>query len=354
MNKKKRIGIIGTGNISHSHIAGYKSLENVEVVAACDIDEEKLQWYAQQYGIKNTFTDYNEMLKMEDLDAVSVCTWNSVHASATIAALKAGKHVLCEKPLAMTVEEALEIQEVAKATGRLVMLGYVMRFEKKAQTLVDLIKAGRFGHIYFSKVCYLRRAGNPGGWYANKELSGGGPLIDLGVHVVDICHYLMGKPIPSTITGVTFNNLGPRKNIKGIERYKASGGNNTSDVEDMCVAMIRFDDGSVMEVETSYSQHIKEDIIRIECYGTKGSFIYDYDPELKIYTEMDDYLVDMSAKYGWDTEEDAFNREMAHFVDCIDDISKCISPVEDGVATMKILRGIYESAQLGREVVIDK
>lgn len=114
----------------------------------------------------------------------------------------------------------------------------------------------------------------PVGWYANKELSGGGPLIDLDVHVVDICHYLMGKPNPTQITGVTFHDIGLRRNVKGIERYIASG-DEASDVEDMCVALVRFDDGSVMEVETSYSQHIKEDIIKIECYGTKGGFIYD-------------------------------------------------------------------------------
>lgn len=352
MTRKKRIGIIGTGNISHAHIGAYRKLDNVEVVAACDIDAEKLQAFAEEYGIENTFTDYNEMLKMKDLDGVSVCTWNSVHADASIAALKAGKHVLCEKPLAITDQEALEIQKAAEESGRMLMLGFVMRFEKKAETVMDFIKSGALGDIYFGRAVYLRRVGAPVGWYANKELSGGGPLIDLGVHVVDICHYFMGQPKPKTVSGTVFKNIGIRKNIKAIDRYISSGVSK-DDVEDMCVAMIRFNNGSVMEIETSYSQHIKDDTIRIECYGTKGGFVYDYESELTIYTEANDYLADLKPRYGWDDEDEAFRREAEHFVNCMDDKSKCICPVEDGAAITKILNAIYESAEQGREIVVE-
>jgi predicted dehydrogenase len=349
MSNKKRIGIIGTGNISHSHMAGYKNLDNVEVVAVCDINEERVKNYAKQYGVEHAFTDYNEILKL-DLDGVSVTTWNKAHAGATITALKAGKHVLCEKPLAMTVDEALEMQKTAEETGKLLMVGFVMRFEKKAQLLLDLFQKGRFGQIYFTKVSYLRRVGNPCGWYGDKSLSGGGPLIDVGPHVVDIGHYLMGQPKPTAISGATFNYIGPRSNVKGVDRYIPQGKGNACDVEDMTVAMVRFSNGAIMEVETSYSQHIEKDRINIECYGTKGGFVYE--PELKIYTEMDDYLIDIKPWYGWDSDEAEFNREIAHFVDCFDDPSKCISPGKDGVEIMRILRGIYESAEQGREIIL--
>lgn len=348
---KIRVGIIGTGSISHCHMDGYRQLDHVEVVAACDINEQRVDEYARQYNIPHVFTDYNEMLKMEDLDAVSVTTWNNVHAAASIAALKAGKHVLCEKPLSMNVSEAEQIQQAAAASGCVMMVGFVMRFESKAQVLLDMIQSGKIGDIYFARVAYLRRAGNPGGWFADKARSGGGPLIDLGVHIIDISHYLMGKPRLVAASGAVFNNLGARENLKGVYRYQASDPTTICDVEDMAVALLRFANGAVIEVETSYSQHIENDSYTIECFGSKGGFTYE--PELKIFTEMDNYLMDMKPRVDIDGDEASFRRETAHFVECITGRAKCISPVEDGVEIMKILCAIYESAQAGREIRLD-
>ena len=344
--------MIGTGNISHSHMDGYKQLSDVEIVAACDINQPRVEAYARQYGIRHVFTDYHDMLQMEELDAVSVCTWNSVHAAASIAALKAGKHVLCEKPLAMTVDEAAAMEQAAKESGCILMVGFVMRFEQKAMMLLDWVKAGHFGQIYFAKVSYLRRAGNPGGWFADRKRSGGGPLIDLGVHIIDISHYLMGKPELVTVSGATFNKLGNRDNLKGVVRYSASDPASVCDVEDMAVAMLRFADGSVMSVETSYSQHISEDSFSIECFGTRGGFTYE--PELRIFSEMDNYLIDMQPRIAVDDDAASFRREIAHFIDCVAGQASCISPAADGVAIMQVLCAIYESAQLGREVSLRK
>jgi predicted dehydrogenase len=345
---KIRIGIIGTGNISHSHMDGYRQLGQVEVVAACDINRDRVKAYAKQYGIPHVFTDYNEMLEMKDIDAVSVCTWNNVHAAASIAALRAGKHVLCEKPLSMTVAEAEAIGQEAEKANRLLMVGFVMRFEQKAMLLHDWIKAGHFGQIYYAKAAYLRRAGNPGGWFADKTRSGGGPLIDLGVHIIDIGHYLMGKPALATASGATFNKLGYRENLKGVSRYTASDAAGVSDVEDMAVAFLRFADGSVMEVETSYSQHIGEDTFTFECFGTKGGF--SYEPELKVYSEMENYLVDLKPKLAPEDDAASFRREIAHFADCAAGKASCVSPAADGVGIMRILCAIYESARLGKEI----
>ncbi len=348
---KLKVGIIGTGSISNVHIAGYKALSNVELYAACDINEARVRACAERNGIKHVFTDYNEMLKLEELDAVSVCTWNNVHAPASIAALKAGKHVLCEKPMAMNYEEAVEMQRVAKETGKLLMIGFVRRFGNDARVLKDFIDSGMMGEVYYAKACYLRRFGAPGGWFGDIKRSGGGPLIDLGVHVIDLVRYLTGKPKAVSVYGATFNKLGPRNNIKGVRGYVSADFEDQFNVEDLAVAMIRFDNGSVLQVETSFSLNIKNDLGNIELFGTKAGA--KLDPKLEFYTEMNDYLVDVTPAHNTALSFDGlFENEIAHFVDCIVNGTECKSPAEDGVELMRIIDGIYRSAKTGREEIL--
>lgn len=209
--KKLRVGIIGTGSISHLHMSGYKLLEErgiAEVVAVCDLDEAKLESYAERYGVKHRYLDYNEMMAKEELDCVSVCTWNSAHKDATIAALRGGANVLCEKPMALNAAEAEEMLRVSRETGKLLQIGFVRRFGNDAQAVMQFRDAGTLGDIYYAKATYLRRDGCPGGWFGDKSYSGGGPLIDLGVHVIDLVRYLSGSPKPVTAFGVSYNNLG--------------------------------------------------------------------------------------------------------------------------------------------------
>ena len=211
---KIKVGIIGCGNISQYHLQGYAALDDVEIYALCDINEDNLKNRGEMFGVTRLYTDYNEMLKLEELDAVSICTWNAAHKECTVAALKAGKHVLCEKPTAMNRAEALEMQKAAEESGKILMIGFVRRHGNDCAVLKDFIEAGSLGDIYYAKATYLRRNGNPGGWFGNKELSGGGPLIDLGVHVIDLVKYLMGNPKPVSVYGVTYQKLFDRKNIK--------------------------------------------------------------------------------------------------------------------------------------------
>lgn len=349
--KKIKVGIIGTGGISSVHIQGYKILDNVELYAACDLNEERVRNCAENHGIKHIFTDYNEMLKLEELDAVSVCTWNSVHAPATIAALRAGKHVLCEKPMAMNIKEALEMEKAAKESKKILMVGFVRRFGNDCRILKDFIDSGMMGEIYYSKATYLRRAGYPGGWFGDIKRSGGGPLIDLGVHVIDLVRYLMGRPKASAVTGVTFNKLGARENIKDRGGYSASDKKvEVFDVEDLAVAMIKFDNDSVLMVETSFSLNTKSDSGNIELFGTNAGA--KLDPKLEFYSEYNDYLVDLTPAHNTALSfQGLFEGEIAHFIDCIANGTECKSPAEDGVELMKIIDGIYESARTGGEVV---
>ncbi|MBO4548143.1 MAG: Gfo/Idh/MocA family oxidoreductase [Abditibacteriota bacterium] len=187
MTNKLKVAIVGAGGISEVHIAGYKALDNVELYALCDINEERLREKGARHGVTRLFTDEAEMLKaLPEIDAVSVTTWNSQHAPCTIMALEAGKHVICEKPMAMNAKEAAAMEAAAKKAGKLLMIGFVRRFGNDCAVLKDFIDSGDFGEIYYAKANYTRRNGCPGGWFGDKSRSGGGPLIDLGVHVIDL------------------------------------------------------------------------------------------------------------------------------------------------------------------------
>ncbi len=352
MNKLK-IGIIGTGSISEAHIAAYLKNNNVELYAFCDINEERLNYMAEKYGIKHTFTDMNEMLQLKELDAVSVCTWNSAHAACTIAALNAGKHVLCEKPMSISEEDAKTMKEAADRNNKLLMIGFVRRYGNDCKILKDFIDTDYLGEIYYAKATYLRRKGNPGGWFGDKSRSGGGPLIDLGVHVIDLVRYLLGNPKPISVYGATFHKLADRKNIRGKKFYRASsaGENDICDVEDLASAMIRFDNGAVLSIEASFSLNIKNDEGKIELFGSKGGA--KLNPELEIYNEINDYLSNITLDAETALSFDGlFENEINHFVSCLTDGTPCISPAEDGIDIMKILDAIYESAKTGHEVII--
>ena len=348
-----KVGVIGTGGISGVHLGGYSRNPNVEIYALCDINEKNLAKRAEEYKVSRTFTDYREMLALKELDAVSVCTWNSAHAECAIAALRAGKHVLCEKPMALNTAQAQEMEKAAKENGKLLMIGFVRRFGNDCAVLKDFIDSGSFGEIYYAKAQYLRRKGCPGGWFGDKSRSGGGPLIDLGVHVIDLCRYLMGGPQPVSVYGATFNKLGDRRHIKDARGYSSTvvSKDDIFDVEDMATALIRFDNGAVLSVEASFSLNIEKDVGNIELFGTKAGC--KLDPELTIFTDMNDYLANVKLAQSTALSFDGLiDNEINHFVECIETGKPCRNPAQDGVTLMKILDGIYESARTGHEVLL--
>lgn len=354
MNNKIKIGIIGTGSISNEHINSYLKNPNVELYAFCDINEEHLNTMAEKYEVTKTFTDINEMLSLKEIDAVSVCTWNSAHAPCVIAALNAGKHVMCEKPMATSAEDARAMKAAADKNGKLLMIGFVRRYGNDCELLKDFISTGYFGDLYYAKATYLRRKGSPGGWFGDKSRSGGGPLIDLGVHVIDLVRYLMGNPKPVSIYGATFKKLFDRKNVKDEVGYTSSSktDNDIFDVEDLVTAMIRFDNGAVLSIESSFSLNIKNDEGKIELFGTKAGA--KLDPNLQIFTEVNGYMANVSLNTSTALSFDGlFAKEIDHFVSCLKDGIPCKSPAQDGVDIMTIIDAIYESAKTGHEVMIN-
>lgn len=352
--EKIKVGIIGTGNISNCHIGGYKALSNLcEVVAVCDIDADKVKAYAANNGVAKYYTDYNEMMANEKLDAVSVCTWNAAHKGAAIAALRGGANVICEKPMAMNEAEAIEMQKVAEETGKLLMVGFVRRFGNDADILRNFIEKGTLGELYYAKATYLRRNGCPGGWFGDKEYSGGGPLIDLGVHVIDLVRYLAGGPKPVSIYGVTYNNLGDHRAVGGQSWVSSTKGMQFKyTVEDFASAMIRFDNGMTLAVEASFNLNLKSDMGSIELFGTKAGV--KVDPQIEFFSDMNGMLVDIKPQGDTSLNFNGlFNREIAHFVDCVRNGTPCRSLATDGVVLMRILDAIYKSAATGSEVKLD-
>lgn len=353
MDNKIKIAIVGVGGISQMHLKGYTSNPDVEVYAFCDINPDRLRYMGEKYGITRLYTDEDKMLaELPEIDAVSVCTWNCAHAECTIKALNAGKDVLCEKPMSVSVEDAKRMKEAADRNGRLLMLGFVRRYGNDCLVMKDFANNDTFGDIYYSKAQYIRRNGNPGGWFSDKSRSGGGCLIDLGVHVIDYVRYIMGCPKPVSVYGATFQKLFNRSNIKTSYSYAPADGGSKRicDVEDLAVALVRFDNGAVLNIETSFSLNSKERNA-IEIFGTKGGAkLVD---KLELYTEMNGYMTNVEIVGDTSPDFDVmFNQEINHFVDCVKNKKPCISTAEDGVILMQILMGIYESSQTGHEVII--
>lgn len=351
---KFKVAVVGVGGISEAHIKAYLANPDVELYAFCDINEERLRLMGQRFGIERLYTDEAEMLAaLPELDAVSVCTWNSAHAPCTIMALNAGKHVLCEKPMATNVEDAIKMKEAAEKSGKLLMIGFVRRFGRDCFLVEDLIKKDSLGEVYYAKVANIRRHGNPGGWFGEKARSGGGPLIDLGVHSIDLVRYLTGMPNPVSVYATTFSKLGARPEIKTPKAYVAASAteHDVFDCEDLASALIRFDNGAVMQVEMSFELNVGNEVNYIQLFGTKAGVKVDGD--VTLYGTTDGFLT--STAFAGDNGLDfdaAFVREIAHFVDSARGLTPCINPADDGIALMKILMAIYESAETGHEVLV--
>ncbi|THG91856.1 oxidoreductase [Alkalihalobacillus alcalophilus ATCC 27647 = CGMCC 1.3604] len=343
---KLRVVIIGLGTISEMHAKSYHANKQAELYGVCDRNEERAMTVAGQYGVEKIYTDAKEVFADDQVDAISICTWNNSHAELAIAAIKAGKHVLVEKPVAMTVEEAEKIKEVVDQNTAILQVGYVRRFGENALVLKKFIDSDKLGDIYYAKASLLRRIGNPGGWFADKARSGGGPLIDLGVHIIDACWYLMGRPKVKSITGHVYSLMGNRGNIENLSFYKTADYDaTTNSVEDLANALITFENGSSLMVDTSYSLHLKKDQIALQVFGTKGGA--ELEPHLTIVTEENDTILNIDPQIDQSTFDfdSAFQNQIDAFVQACMTNGPSPAPIEDGIELMKIIQGIYTAAR---------
>ncbi|MCY9665495.1 Gfo/Idh/MocA family oxidoreductase [Paenibacillus alginolyticus] len=348
---KVRIAVIGAGSISEMHLKSYQNNPDAELYAICDLNEERAKAKAEKYGITRIYTDYKELLADPGIDAVSICTWNNSHAPISIAALDAGKNVLTEKPLCMTVNEARAVEEAVRHSGKTLQVGFVRRYASNTRIIKSFLENDELGEIYYAKASCIRRLGNPGGWFSDVERSGGGPLIDVGVHVIDLCWYLMGRPKVKSVSGNTYKRLGNRANVKNLAFYKAAdydASHNT--VEDMANALIRFENGASILVDVSFTLHAKEDELTVKLYGDKGGA--ELEPQLSIVSEKYDTILNLTPQINnlsFDFVA-GFQDEINYFIEVCQGKKETLSPVQDGVEMMKILCGIYESSEKGKEI----
>lgn len=354
MAKKLKVGIIGNGMIArHAHIPGYLALpEECEIVWACDIKEERAKEVAKEYGIAKTTTDYKDLLNDPEIDAVSVCTPNMAHMAITVDALKAGKHVLCEKPLSMNGDQSRAMCRAAKDSGKILQVALQMRFSGPGLFMRDYIANGHMGDIYYARAQALRRRGVPAwGVFIDKEQQGGGPLIDIGVHVLDFTLSMMGYPKPVSASGKAWDTLGKNPDLFNFwgdyPREKFT-------VEDMAVGFIRFEDGQVVVLESSFMSNIQEEIFTTQLFGTKSGAQVKAsgDNPVQIYTEIDKQLFDFAPRNIPDVKS-SYNGEVAAFLDAIQNGKPSPVPGENGLTLNAIFDALYKSSETGKEEKID-
>jgi predicted dehydrogenase len=341
-----KVGFIGTGGIATRQAQRLADTAGVKIVAGCDVNPAALNKFADKYAVQGRYADYRKMLRSEELDAVSVCTPNYLHKDPTIAALKAGKHVMVEKPMAMNVREAQAMVDAAKKSKGKLTIGFQYRLSPAAQTLKRFIDAGQLGKVLFARCQCLRRRGIPSwGVFGRKELQGGGPLIDLGVHVMECAHYLMGEPRPVAASAQTFTYLGNKP--PAAEAPWGPWDWKTYTVEDLAIGLIRFDNGAVMSVEASFVAYLEKDIFNVHLMGDKGGCVLD--PPTVFKDEAGTMVNVQPAHVGkWQ----AMDQKMDDWIASVRGERPSRCPGVAGLVIQKMLDALYRSAELGREVAI--
>ncbi len=347
------VGIIGAGGIARGvHIPGYQKLENVTVVAVADPVEASRKMAIEELGIENSYADFNEMLKRDDIHIISVTTPNFLHAEATIAALEAGKQVLCEKPLAMNTQEGEAMVEAARRTGNKLMCGFHYRFTAEVAMMKKFAAKGAFGDMYYTRVQALRRRGIPSwGFFISKEKNGGGPLIDIGVHMLDSAMHVLGFPKVVAVSGQTYQKFGKRGDVVGLFGqwdYK------NFTVEDFASAYVRFENGATLVLESSFVAEQEEgEKMGFQIFGDRGGvdFVANGGP-LKMFREEEMTLLDITPQFLPSVAQ-PHHAQIASFVESVRHDTPVFTPGEEALEITKIIDAIYQSGEEGREIRLD-
>ena len=349
--RQLRLAFIGCGGVTKFYLPLLKSFPDVQIVAGCDINPDRLNDVKNDWKVDATFTDWKQMLAEVKPEAVAVCTPNGLHMQPAIDAAEAGCHVLVEKPMAMTPAECQRMIDAAKRNNVKLQVGFQYRFHAHTEFLTRARDAGEFGNVMFMKCRALRRRGIPNwGVFGQKHLQGGGPMIDIGVHCIEMAHYFMGSPKPVAASGNTWTYLGDKPSDVASQwpgwDYK------TYTVEDLAIGQVRFESGALLQIESSFAAHIKEDVWNFSFMGDRGGGNWD-PPE--VYTDRAGTMINSTP--GWITNTDflaLFPLKLRNFVNaCLHD-EPIRAPGEAGLAVQKILDAIYRSAAAGgREVTID-
>ena len=349
--KKFRVAVIGCGGIAQTHLAALQSFPDVEVVAGVDILPSRLKVMEEKWGVQRLYKDWKQMLKEVKPDAVDICTPNGVHAAPAIDAANAGCHVIVEKPMAMNPAECEKMIAAAEKAGKKLTIGVQYRDHPNTQSMKRAADAGTFGDVMFVKCQALRRRGIPNwGVFGQKKLQGGGPMIDIGVHVIEMAHYVMGSPKPVAATGRTWTYMGDKPS-KVVSQWP-NWAYKTYTVEDLAVGHIRFDNGAILQIEASFVAHIEKDTWNFKLYGTKGGA--SWDPPM-IFEDRNGSMINSSPGFLEKTSDfpSMFKIKLRNWIDGCTKNTPLEAPGEAGLAVQKILDGVYRSSDAGgKEVAI--
>jgi predicted dehydrogenase len=331
---KVRIGIVGVGWVAQVvHIPTLMKMPEAEVVAICDRDRARVRLVGEKFGITRQYTDVAQMLEREQLDAVNVCTSTDAHKDVTIAALKAGKDVLVEKPIARTYAEAVAMADAARETRRKLMVGMNHRFRPDTMILKSFIEGKELGKIYYTRVGWLRQRAFDQGWITQKEKSGGGVFIDQGIVMLDMALWMMGYPQVVRLSAAHYHNK-------------------TRKVEDTSIVALTLNTGATVSIEVSWSMCLDQDIYYCYVHGSDGSASLS---PMKIIKELHGSLVNL-APSRIDPPAHIFKRsyenELKHFLGAVRDLHPVISTADESVQRMKIVDAVYRSAKRGKEVTV--
>jgi predicted dehydrogenase len=343
------VAVIGAGAIGLDHIASFQSHKAASVVALAETSEERGRQAAERFRIPEVTTDYRELLARADIDVFSIALPNHLHAAVALAALRAGKHVMLEKPMTTDARSAARLVAEAQKSGLLLMVGQNDRFSTGVQTAKQVITKGALGEVYHGRTFWRRRAGIPriGSWFTQRKFAGGGCLYDIGVHALDRCLFLMGEFDAAVVSGRTFGKFGPRGLGEGGWGKGEIDPGRPFDVDDFAVALITLRSGRTVSLEASWASHQAEDDLNsTELFGTEAGL------------RLNPLRLFRPGPTGYLSEEIrprpnlvAPNR-MYHFIECLLGREKPFVKASESLAVQRILDAIYLSSKSGREVRI--
>ena len=342
--KTLKVAVIGAGQIARvSHLPAYRKMQGVEVVGVSDVRLESAKALAEEFGIPVYEDDHRRMLEACKPDIVSVCVPNKFHCAITVDALNAGANVICEKPPAITVEEAEQMAEAARRNGRLLTYGFHMRYGDQVAQVKRMIERGELGRVYAARAAWLRRRGVPGwGVFTNKAIQGGGPLIDIGAHVLDLAAYLLDYPEVDYVCASAFDEIGKT----GRNGFFGGWDPEKYTVEDALFGQICFKNGVVLRLDTSFALNMKEkDERSLVLYGQKqGVSLF----PLEVYGGGDEPAWNRS--YPFEKADELHERELFEFVAACRGEKPLLVTAEQGVYIQKLIHMLYESAQTHKPV----
>jgi predicted dehydrogenase len=350
MAKKLKIGVIGCGTIGTVHAERYAKSPQAELVYLVDLIEDKAKKLAAATGAKSVATDYRKILA--EVDAVSVCLPNDLHCPVSVEALKAGKGVLCEKPIALNLSQAREMQAEAKKAGRLLAIGVVNRFNDNVNLVKDAISSGKLGQVYHSSFMFKAYRSIPGlgGWFTTKKRAGGGVMIDWGVHFIDLVLYCLGFPEPRKAFGVAHARLG--KNLKEYAYLSMWAGPpdfaGVCDVEEWVSGTVTTS-GPTLSFEGAWAQNVDGPAMYLDFLGDKGGIRLNYGQGFTLYSNQDGTLYETKQQR---IPTDMFQKEIDCFVDCALSGKPSPAHIDTVIASQKVIDGIYASAEKGAEVAL--